>query len=69
MALALNTSNGYQGTRHPRICSRRGWRSGGLGWALHDVAKRFLKGMGLIASAHVRDATIHFDSHTPAYVE
>ena len=32
-------------------------RSGGLGWALHDVAKRFLKGMGLIASAHVRDAT------------
>ena len=33
------------------------------------VEKRLLKEMGLIASAHVRDATIHLDSHTEAYAE
>ena len=33
------------------------------------VEKRLLKAMGLIASAHVRDATIHLDSHTEAYAE
>ena len=33
------------------------------------VEKQLLKAMGLIASAHVRDATIHLDSHTQAYAE
>ena len=33
------------------------------------VEKRLLKAMGLIASAHVRDATIHLDSHAEAYAE
>ena len=33
------------------------------------VEKRLLMEMGLIASAHVRDATIHLDSHTEAYAE
>ena len=33
------------------------------------VEKRLLKEMELIASAHVRDATIHLDSHTEAYAE
>ena len=33
------------------------------------VEKRLLKAMGLIASAHVRDATIHLDSHTEGYAE
>ena len=33
------------------------------------VEKRLLEAMGLIASAHVRDATIHLDSHTEAYAE
>ena len=33
------------------------------------VEKQLLKAMGLIASAHVRDATIHLDSHTQAYAQ
>lgn len=33
------------------------------------VEKRLLKEMGLIASAHVRDATIQLDSHTEVYAE
>ena len=33
------------------------------------VEKRFLKAMGLIASANIRDATIHLDSHTEAHAE
>lgn len=33
------------------------------------VEKQLLKAMGLITSAHVRDATIHLDSHTQAYAE
>ena len=33
------------------------------------VEKQLLKAMGLIASAHVRDATIQLDSHTQAYAE
>ena len=36
---------------------------------LLHVEKRLLKAMGLIASAHVRDATIHLDSDTHAYAE
>ncbi len=33
------------------------------------VEKRLLMEMGLIASAHVRESTIHLDSHTEAYAE
>ena len=33
------------------------------------VEKQLLKAMGLIASAHVREATIRLDSHTEAYAE
>ena len=36
---------------------------------LLHVDKQLLKAMGLIASAHVRDATIHLDPHTQAYAE
>ena len=33
------------------------------------VEKQLLKAMGLIASSHVREATIHLDPHTEAYAE
>ena len=36
---------------------------------LLHVEKQLLKAMGLIASAHVREASIHLDPHTQAYAE